>query len=761
MAGLSKQAWECLQGALGYATRGWPVLAVQPGGKVPLVSDWPRQATTDAEIIRNWFDQFPNAGVGIVTGPASGLVVLDIDGPRGEETLTTLEQQYGKLPPTYAVRTGGGGRHLYFRYPPDQLVRNSAGLIGPGLDIRADGGFVVAPPSAHQSGNRYLWVMNGQHAPAVFPDWLLATIFGQPKLKSTPGDGAGRIHQGERNTTLTSLAGSMRRCGMTSDAIEAALLAENQVSCDPPLAELEVQRIAVSVGRYQPARHGGTSVATTEEVPSAETVAWPDLASLGEELPPVPVLELELLPSSLRPLIEDVSERMQAPAEYAAAATVVSLAGCVGRRALIQPKVRDTWQVVPNLWGGIIAPPGFMKSPMLRAITLPLTHIEANWREEYESERADFEMEKEQAEIHHQAWKEEAKRSIKRGVALPVQPDKTLSVPAQRRLVLTDATFEKLHEILAQNSAGVLVIRDELTGWLAELDRLGREGERAFFLQAWNGDSGFTVDRIGRGSIYVPAVCVSLLGNIQPARLRWYLEQAFKGGPSDDGLFQRFQIMVWPDPPRVWRLVDRPPNQDALQTAERLFSNLVRLSAEDPLLMHFSPNAQELFFVWWAELEKKIRDGVGLPPVLVAHQAKYRSLMPALAGLFRLADWGATDRGLEEARIITLDDARRAAAWCDFLEAHARRVYSCAITPELHSAHELARHLQSGDLASPFRTRAVYLKGWTSLDTPERVRAALDLLEESGWVRPMPNEQSAKGGRPSELWVVNPKVGAK
>jgi hypothetical protein len=79
---------------------------------------------------------------------------------------------------------------------------------------------------------------------------------------------------------------------------------------------------------------------------------------------------------------------------------------------------------------------------------------------------------------------------------------------------LTDATFEKLHEILAQNPAGVLVIRDELTGWLAELDRLGRKGERAFFLQAWNGDSGFTVDRIGRGSIYVPAVCVSLLGNI-------------------------------------------------------------------------------------------------------------------------------------------------------------------------------------------------------------------------------------------------------
>ena len=86
------------------------------------------------------------------------------------------------------------------------------------------------------------------------------------------------------------------------------------------------------------------------------------------------------------------------------------------------------------------------------------------------------------------------------------------------------------------------------------MDRVGREGERGFYLQAWNGDAGYTVDRIGRGSIYVPAVCVSLFGNIQPARLRWYLSQTLEGGPADDGPFQRFQLLVWPDPPREWKL---------------------------------------------------------------------------------------------------------------------------------------------------------------------------------------------------------------
>jgi hypothetical protein len=121
----------------------------------------------------------------------------------------------------------------------------------------------------------------------------------------------------------------------------------------------------------------------------------------------------------------------------------------------------------------------------------------------------------------------------------------------------------------------------------------------------------------------------------------------------------------------------------------------------------------------------------------------------------------ATNSGLDEGRIITLDHARRAAAWCDFLESHAHRVYSCAITPELRAALELARHLRAGDSPSPFTTRSVYLKGWAGLDTPDRVRGALDLLEEAAWVCQVPTERSGKGGRPSEIWMVNPKVGAK
>lgn len=485
---------------------------------------------------------------------------------------------------------------------------------------------------------------------------------------------------------------------------------------------------------------------------------WPDPAPLGDDLPAVDECELELLPSSFRPLVEDISERMQTPLDYAAAAAVVALAGCVNRRAVIRPKAEDvSWSVVPNLWGAIVGPPGFMKSPVLRAMTLPLTHIEDVWRAEYSEELGEYESAKEQGELRQQAWREECKRAYKKNQPVPIQPDKTIAAPAQKRLVLTDATFEKLHEILSENRAGVLVVRDELTGWLSQLDRQGREGERAFFLQAWNGDAGFTVDRIGRGSIHVPAVCVSLLGNIQPSRLRGYLSEVLEGGPRDDGLFQRFQILVWPDSPKDWRLVDRLPNGSALVAAEKVYSQLANLSADAPVRMSFAPDAQVLFNRWWTELESKLRGNSVLPPVLVAHFAKYRGLMPSLAGLFELADLVDQGNPLAEAS-ITLEHTRQAAAFCDFLASHARRIYACVVTPELRSARELARHIAAEDVPDVFSTRFVYLKGWSGLQTPELARAALSLLEDAGWVRCVEFMPSRSGGRRSEDWLVNPKV---
>jgi putative DNA primase/helicase len=486
---------------------------------------------------------------------------------------------------------------------------------------------------------------------------------------------------------------------------------------------------------------------------------WPDPSPLGDELPPVEPFDSRFIPGSFRPLIEDVSERMQIPQDYAAAITVVALAGCVGRRASIRPKAVDhSWRVTPNIWGANIAPPGYMKSPVLRSVTLPLANIEELWCTEHEQESEVYETEREVLEIKRQAWREESKRYIKKGGDPTAAPDNTIKAPAQKRLILTDSTFEKLHEILSDNPAGVLVIRDELTGWLAQLDKQGREGERAFYLQGWNGDGGFTIDRIGRGSIRVPAVCISLFGNIQPSRLRSYLSPALVGGPDDDGLFQRFQIIVWPDPPREWKLVDRAPDNAALAVAEKVFNALSRLSLEQPIDACFALPAQKLFFKWWTELEGKIRGESGVHPAMLAHLSKYRSLMPSLALLFALADLAAVDAPIAAGMTVGLDHARQAAGYCNYLESHARRIYACVVSPETAAARDLARHIKAGDLPALFSTRDVYFRGWSGLDSPERARAALDLLEDAAWVRKAEPSTSPSGGRPSETWVVNPKV---
>jgi hypothetical protein len=507
----------------------------------------------------------------------------------------------------------------------------------------------------------------------------------------------------------------------------------------------------------------------TKKTFTAESSQWPDPAPLGDELPPVPAFDLELLPASFRPLVYDVSDRMQAPPDFAAAVVICSLAGCVNRRAVVQPKVADTsWLVIPNLWGGMIAQPGFMKSPILQSVTRPLTRIEERWNAEYQAALNEYGFEQRKSKLSWEVWDDEYKRSIKSRKTTPnnseaksaesIKPPEARPIePTQRRLMLSDATFEKLHEILSHNPEGVFVVRDELTGWLSQLDKLGREGERAFFLQAWNGDSGFSIDRVGRGSIYVPAVCVSFFGNIQPARLRHYLSESTDGGVGDDGLFQRFQILVWPDTPKDWHLVDRLPNAKATEIAELVFSTLAKLSADSPVRLRFASDAQELFFDWLIELERKVRGNSGLHPALVAHLAKYRSLMPSVAALFELSDCLGGGLGLRGEISISLNHAKQSAALCEYLEAHARRVYSCVVSPETRSARELARHIQSGDLPSPFTTRTCYLKGWAGLSTPEQVRAAVSLLEDAGWVRASAPSPSPGKGRPTECWDVNPK----
>ena len=405
-----------------------------------------------------------------------------------------------------------------------------------------------------------------------------------------------------------------------------------------------------------------------------------------------------------------------------------------------------------------MAESGLKKSPTLKALSRPLETIQAVWYQEYAAALEGYEYEKEKQELRQAAWREQYKKAQKGNKPAPIRPDDSVLKPKLRRLLMNDATYEKMHDAMSENPAGILVIRDELTGWLAQLERQGREGEREFALQAWNGDTGHTIDRIGRGTVYAPYCCMSLMGGIQPDRLRSYLADVLAGGPTNDGLMQRFQVLVWPDVSRNPAYVDRTPNAAAEQRVVRIFEALVRRDPEMAERFRFAGDAQELFIAWYADLEKRLASGE-LHAALTSHLSKYRSLMPSLALLFELADAAADQR---EPACVSLEHAWQAANYCDYLESHAHRLYSCIVTPQFRAAQVLSEKIKQKKVGAEgvFAIRDVYLKGWTGLDTPETAKGAANILEDAGWIRAIESESPDPlgRGRPANRYSINPRV---
>ena len=251
------EAFALLKSAAAYLARGWSVIPMEPRGKRPLVQ-WAeyQQRRATAEELSAWYRRWSSANVGIVTGAISGIVVLDVDQRHGGAlSLAQLDIELGPLPSTVEAATGGGGRHLYFRHPGDRVANRVA--LRPGIDLRGDGGCVVAPPSVHPNGRRYAWILN--HSPqdievGVLPHWLLAQT-------ESAEAGAGHrlthwkqllrrgVAEGERNNTLASLTGHLLWHGVDPEVAIELLLTWNRVRCSPPLPDAEVAAVVESIAR--------------------------------------------------------------------------------------------------------------------------------------------------------------------------------------------------------------------------------------------------------------------------------------------------------------------------------------------------------------------------------------------------------------------------------------------------------------------------------------------------------------------------------
>jgi len=245
--------------ASAYLARGWSPIPLVPRDKRPLLPWEPyrRRRPTPTELAQ-WQARWPEANVGIVTGAVSGLLVLDVDPAHGgAASLAALEATFGRLPDTLVVCTGGGGRHLYFAHP-GRPVACAVGLR-PGLDVRGDGGYVVAPPSIHPTGRPYRFEGAADRPPAPAPGWLLALL---AEARRRPGHSIGwwrrllreGLVEGERNTRLASLAGLLLHHGLDPGVVEELLQGWNLGRCRPPLPPEEVSGIVASIERTRARR---------------------------------------------------------------------------------------------------------------------------------------------------------------------------------------------------------------------------------------------------------------------------------------------------------------------------------------------------------------------------------------------------------------------------------------------------------------------------------------------------------------------------
>jgi len=251
-----------LAAALAYAEMGYGIFPCAPGGKVPLTEHGFLDATTDPAKIEAWWTQHPTANIGMAT---QGMLVIDADVVDGRPNpwLDGVPDKQLSLAVAPMSITPRGGQHHIFRQPPGKAWRCTEGKLAPKVDTRADGGYIVVPPSIREDGRAYRWQETLELAvgPGQLPEppaWLverldrIAPVRATLAQVATSPDGSSQIPTGQRNATLARLGGGMRRMGMSEAEIAAALVQVNQARCAPPLSAVEVQRIAASIARYEP-----------------------------------------------------------------------------------------------------------------------------------------------------------------------------------------------------------------------------------------------------------------------------------------------------------------------------------------------------------------------------------------------------------------------------------------------------------------------------------------------------------------------------
>ncbi len=479
--------------------------------------------------------------------------------------------------------------------------------------------------------------------------------------------------------------------------------------------------------------------------------AWPELdASLLEEgraiAPPFP---LPHLPQAWEGWVCDTAQSVCAAVDYVAQGVLAAVAAVSGVGVLV--RVGPKWQEPLVLWQALVGAPSSGKSPALAAVRRLLARIEDGLRAQDGLRRSRHDAAVERARLLTDQWRDRSASALARGDELPLKPADALFdesfVPTQ--IVIADSTMEALADVVSGNPRGVVLWRDELAAWFANLGRYSGGSDRAHYLEAWSAES-VTINRRNRSQpLHLARFPVSIVGTIQPDRIA----EAFAGG--DDGLAARF-LYVWPAAPDYTRLADRRAPDD-----DNAFVRLTRImhaagTADSPLVLRFDSEAEALFDHFHAGLHRQTREADGLE---AGWLGKGPGTVLRLAGILALLAWSEQDDAAQPPAIIGRETVQLAIGlWDHYFRAHARNVFNqTGRSDRDRHARRVVRWLQHTGTEELSRelVRREALAHAVDAEGADRVLAR---LQQGGVIRLLP----APGGRgrPAKRWAVNPAVTA-
>ncbi len=553
-------------------------------GKHPKARNGVHSAVSSLDGLEELFRGSVN--LGIACGSKSGVVVLDIDPKNGGDisfaallSVTGLGEDLKTLKEV----TGGGGNHYYFLFPTGIALPKQNPRF-PGIDMLVDGSISVCAPSRHKSGRKYEFLNQNpgvivpknmreqmiQLPPSLIREWLDK---GKPR-KEDLGAYKKEIPEGSRNIELFKQARAL--FGSTGNK-EATLDTLNQVNkrcCKPPLEESEVAAIVESAIKYIDADGLNARINYHKERLWSPIESFSSSGSLieGKKIPE------QMVPEILFKKADDLARRLGTSRDATLMVAVSGLSGAIGRRCALFPK--PDYKVVPNLSCLLLGGPSAQKSPILKEMLNPLYSIQRelslkNESDSREHAKAKYGLQLKIGELKgklKKASNEEKEESIKEIAQLKLELEEKFE---PKRILVTDATIERLIELMQSNPYGLIMVWDEISGLFKLFEREGRESERQTILSLISGDIGQMQDRVGRGHVFAEHVLLTIIGGIQPEVLREIMPKTLMKGSGEDGMLQRFPLIAFVDQPKDYTLVLDEINPEIESKYLGLFGQLV------------------------------------------------------------------------------------------------------------------------------------------------------------------------------------------